>query len=91
MLSAIGCHTTLKAEPTDYEMVLFIADKLAWDQEGVPPFYNEVRSVLDVSLKRASYDYMKYINDTGKILGQHTNWSLAFSDLAEEIRRGRMA
>ena len=28
----------LKAEPTEYDMVLFIADKLAWDQEGIPPF-----------------------------------------------------
>ena len=91
VLSAIGCHTTLKAEPTDYDMVLFIADKLAWDQEGVPPFYNEVRSGLEVSLKRACYEYMKYMNDNGRILCPHTNWSLAFADLAEEIRRGRMA
>ena len=87
VLSAIGCHTTLKAKPTDYEMVLFIADKLAWDQEGIPPFYNEVKSGLDVSLERACYEYMKYMNDNGKILCPHKSWSLAFAYLAEEMRR----
>ena len=87
VLSAIGCHTTLKAEPTDYEMVLFIADKLVWDQEGIPPFYNEVKCGLDVSLERACYEYMKYMNDNGKILCPHTNWSLAFDYLAEEMRK----
>ena len=85
VLSAIGCHTTLKAEPTDYDMVLFIADKLAWDQEGIPPFYNEVKSGLEVSLKRACYEYMKYMNDNGKIMCPHTNWSLAFDYLTEQM------
>lgn len=28
ILGAIGCHTTLKLNPTPYEMTLFIADKL---------------------------------------------------------------
>ena len=87
VLSSIGCHTTLKAEPTDYEMVLFIADKLAWDQEGIPPFYNEVKSGLEVSLEQACYEYMKYMNDNGRILCPHTNWSLAFEYLAEAVRK----
>ena len=85
VLSAIGCHTTLKAEPTEYDMVLFIADKLAWAQEGIPPFCNEVKSGLEVSLGRACYEYMKYMNDNGKILCPHTNWSLAYDFLTEKM------
>lgn len=85
VLSAIGCHTTLKAEPTGEEMVLFIADKIAWDQEGVPPFCDEVNRGLDVSLERACYEYMRYMNDNGKVLCPHTNWTLAFDYLGGRV------
>lgn len=85
VLSAIGCHTTLRAEPTGYEMALFIADKIAWDQDGVPPFYDEVKNGLNVSLERACYEYMRYMNDNGKVLCPHTNWNLAFEYLKGRI------
>jgi len=88
VLSAIGCHTTLKAEMTKYDMVLFIADKIAWDQGGVPPFYNEVKCGLEESLERACYEYMNYMMANGKILCPHTNWNLAFDDLSVKMKRG---
>ena len=31
ILSAITHHTTLKANHSQYEMILFLADKLSWD------------------------------------------------------------
>ncbi|MCU0504056.1 MAG: HD domain-containing protein [Anaerolineae bacterium] len=31
VLSAIGCHTTLKASPTTLDKIVFLADKVAWD------------------------------------------------------------
>lgn len=31
ILSAIECHTTLKSNPSQYDMALFIADKISWD------------------------------------------------------------
>lgn len=85
ILSSIECHTTLKNTPSQYDMVLFIADKLAWDQEGIPPFYNEVCDALKHSLEMACYVYMKYMNDNGKVLCPHTNWILAFEWLKENI------
>lgn len=85
VLSAIGCHTTLKAKAMEYDMVLFVADKIAWDQEGIPPFYNEVNYGLTVSLERACYEYMKYMNDNGKILCPHTDWNLAYDYLRKRI------
>lgn len=85
VLSAIECHTTLKNDPSKYEMVLFIADKLAWDQEGIPPFYNEVSDALNDSLERACYMYMKYMNDNGKVLCPHTNWTTSFEWLKNTL------
>lgn len=71
ILSPIRHHTTLKAEPSEYDMALFVADKLAWDQDGTPPFYNVLYDALNESLYHASYQYMKYIVDNGIILYPH--------------------
>lgn len=55
ILSAIECHTTLKKDTSKYEMSLFIADKLAWSREGIPPFYEEVNAGLAISLETACW------------------------------------
>ena len=34
VLSAIGCHTTLKPYPSLLDTVVFVADKIAWDGAG---------------------------------------------------------
>ncbi len=78
ILSSIECHTTLKAEPAKYEMALFIADKLAWEQDGTATFYGRVRSALDSSLEKACYEYMTYMINNDKVLCPHTNWNLAY-------------
>ena len=71
ILSAIECHTTLKMNPSVYDMALFIADKLAWDQEGEAPFYSVVSEALKRSLEAASLTYMDYIVDNNIILHPH--------------------
>lgn len=81
ILSAIECHTTLKKCPSKYEMSLFIADKLAWDKSGIPPFYEEVNAALDVSLEAACYKYMEYMVDNDMILFPHDNWTEAYEQL----------
>ena len=81
ILSAIECHTTLKKCPSKYEMSLFIADKLAWDREGIPPFYEEVNAALDISLEAACYKYMEYMVDNDMILCPHDNWIEAYEQL----------
>ena len=74
VLSAIECHTTLKENASVYDMILFTADKLAWDQEGVPPFYDAVTAALGESLEKACLVYMRYMEESGKLLCPHTNW-----------------
>ena len=71
VLSAVECHTTLKAEPSAYDMALFVADKLAWDLEGAPPFLDTVEGALGRSLAAAAYAYMDYIVKHKMILYPH--------------------
>lgn len=77
VLSAIECHTTLRPYAFQQDMALFIADKIAWDQPGVPPFDAAVRAALERSLEDACLEYMTYMADNDKILYPHTLWSLA--------------
>ncbi len=71
ILSAIRCHTTLKENPSAYDMVLFLADKLSWDWNGTPPFFDVVSSALQISLARASLAYINFVLDNGMILFPH--------------------
>ena len=75
ILEAVGCHTTLKANPSAYDMVLYIADKLAWDQPGAPPYNKNVREALAVSLEAACLSHIDFVLSNGMILTPHT-WLL---------------
>jgi len=84
-LSAIQCHTTLKAGATATDMALFLADKLQWDQPNPPPFEAAVRKALCISLERACLAYMDYALINSMILMPHRwllearNWLIPFS------------
>ena len=71
ILSAIEHHSTLKINPSEYDMALFVADKLAWDQEGEAPYYALVSNALNHSLEAASLAYMDYIVESKMILYPH--------------------
>lgn len=75
VLSAVGCHTTLKAGASDIDMALFLADKLAWDQPGTPPYEAAMRGALQASLAAASLAYIDYAMAHGMILMPH-RWLL---------------
>lgn len=77
ILCAIECHTTLRAHASAMDMALFIADKIAWDQPGEPPYLAQVLRALDTSLASACLAYMTHTMDTGKLLFPHTNWTEA--------------
>lgn len=84
ILSAIKHHSTLKANPSMYDTALFVADKLSWDQDGTPPFFDCVSDALDKSLYHAAYQYIKYVNDHNMILYPH-KWFLEAKDWLERI------
>jgi predicted HD superfamily hydrolase involved in NAD metabolism len=61
VLSAIGCHTTLKAGASPLDLALFVADKIAWDQPGQPPWLKEIQAALEQSLDHAAFCYTSYL------------------------------
>lgn len=60
-LSAIGCHTTLKADASLLDKVVFVADKIKWDQTGEPPYLAELLRALEQSLDHAAFCYLDYL------------------------------
>jgi len=61
VLAAIACHTTLRPAPAPLDLLLFCADKLAWDQPGRPPYLADMRAALDDSLAAAAAVYLLHL------------------------------
>lgn len=61
ILNAIGCHTTLKSNSTKLDRVLFVADKIEWDQKGTPPYIEELKKMLNISLEHGAFAYINYM------------------------------
>ncbi|MHC5545702.1 bis(5'-nucleosyl)-tetraphosphatase (symmetrical) YqeK [Bacillus subtilis] len=61
ILNAIECHTTLKSNPSMLDKIVFISDKIEWDQKGSPPYINSLIEALDVSIDCASNVYIKFL------------------------------
>lgn len=61
VLSAIGCHTTLKRDASGLDKVVFLADKIAWDQAGTPPWLADVMQALQNSLDAGVLVYLDYL------------------------------
>lgn len=83
ILSAIACHSTLRAHATAVDMVVFLADKLAWDQPGTPPYEQMVRQALDRSLPHASLAYLHAAYPT--LLHPHARFVAACDQLAQTL------
>lgn len=61
VLSAIGCHTTLKPDAALLDKVVFLADKIAWDQPGQPPYLADLLAALERSLDAAVCVYLRHL------------------------------
>ncbi len=67
ILNAICCHTTLRKHATKMDLVLFVADKIEWDQNGTPPYLIEIKK----GLEKAAFVYISYLwerKDTLKVI-----------------------
>ena len=91
VLSAIGCHTTLKANASSLDKVVFLADKIAWDQAGRPPYINEVNNALEESLDAAVLAYLDYLWDRrDQILIIHPWFIEAREELLQNLQSGSL-
>ncbi len=75
-LSAIQVHTTLKADPSPYDLAVFLADKISWDQQGQPPYLALIEQGLAVSLQQAAFNYLDDAIRCKRLLLPHC-WLLA--------------
>ena len=81
ILSSIESHTTLRANPSDIDMAVFIADKISWDQEGLPPYLDGVLEALKSSLEKACLEHINFRLNNNMILIPHPMLLEAKADL----------
>ncbi len=93
ILNAVECHTTLKRNAKPLDKILFVADKLAWDQVGTPPYAKAMNQALRQSLDTAVCVYMEYIWRQREFLPVIHPWLVAATEelcknAAEELSYG---
>ena len=76
ILNAIECHTTLKASPSPYDMLLFVSDKIVWDKQYNDKFIDDIFLGLDKSLEQACLAYLRYLIDNRQNLKVLHPWTL---------------
>jgi len=75
VLSAVGCHTTLKAGASALDKVVFIADKLAWDEPYDAPWHPDLREALERSLDEGCRVYLKSLWEQREKLAVFHPWT----------------
>lgn len=64
LLNSIYYHTTLRAYPTEYDKILFLADKMTWNDEELVYLLDEtIMQVINVTCKNALEWIIKDIED----------------------------
>ena len=89
ILDAVECHTTLKRNAGSYDKAVFIADKISWDQEGVPPNYETLKRLAAKSLDEACFFYIHDQFENKRLLMPHRWITEAYSDLRDKLGKGK--
>jgi len=74
VLSAIACHTTLNAGASRLDTLVFVADKIAWDQPAAPPYLPALDAALGHSLDAAAFVYLDWLWQRRHTLGVIHPW-----------------
>ena len=86
ILDAISCHTTLRSKPSKLDMVIFLADKISWDQDGKPPYLDLIMQGLETSLELGTFNFLNYLVENKKNLQVVHPWLLdAHKDLEKSV------
>jgi predicted HD superfamily hydrolase involved in NAD metabolism len=91
ILSAIGCHTTLKRDASALDRAVFVADKIKWDQAGDPPYLRDIVAAAEHSLEASAFCYLDYLFQRSADLKVVHPWAWdAYVELQEsQARWGR--
>jgi len=68
VLNAISSHTTLRSKPSRLDMIIFLADKISWEQNGKQPFQDLIKKDLKTSLELATFNYINFLLKNEKSL-----------------------
>ncbi len=77
VLNAVRFHTTLHPEADALAKVVFVADKVAWDRPGSPPYLPDVLAGLDRSLDAGACAYLGYLWEKRTVLPVVHPWLVA--------------
>lgn len=83
ILNAIECHSTLRKNASAYDKVIFIADKISWEQKGVPSCDDLLKRATIEALNKACYLYIKYQFDNNLLVMPH-QWLI---EACEDLKR----
>ncbi|XOK59598.1 bis(5'-nucleosyl)-tetraphosphatase (symmetrical) YqeK [Paenibacillus elgii] len=62
ILNAVECHTTLKAQSSLLDKVLFVSDKISWELPGEHPYQEKMKEKIDLlDLNGAVLVYLNHI------------------------------
>ncbi|QTH43875.1 HD domain-containing protein [Cohnella sp. LGH] len=87
ILDAVGCHTTLRSNSTLLDQVLFVADKISWDQQGKPPYINELNRNLQKSITHGAFAYINFLWERKETLKVIHPWlKEAYEELKDKVR-----
>jgi hypothetical protein len=82
----IAEHSLRVAKKAKMDKILFVADKIEWDQDGLPPYINEIQEAINISLELAAFTYLKYLlDDNSKLKVIHPWLTDAYKELKEEL------
>jgi predicted HD superfamily hydrolase involved in NAD metabolism len=81
--NAIECHSTLRANASKLDLVLFIADKISWDRAHNWEFIDGMMEGLNISLECSAIKFINYLRN-GHAEVMHP-WALEAYDYLKDI------
>lgn len=64
VLDAILYHTTCIDNASTLVKIVFLADKIHWDRNGIPPYLNGLLKALEISLDQACEYFIRWLWDS---------------------------
>lgn len=75
ILNSIECHTTLKANPSEIDKAVFLADKLSWQEDEHQDLLSKMRTGLKHSKERAILYYQESLYNKRDSLLCYHKWA----------------
>jgi len=75
VLNAIECHTTLRSNPTETDITVFLSDKLSWSEKEHQKLVGNMREAVKESKEKAVFCYQEKLFEEKHLLKCYHKWS----------------